>query len=157
MALFSRTVLLKILRSLSQRAHESNAAIIASQHVSDELCMICSLINTRKRMKKCSNCNLWALLTCVKLTHVQADSIPIWLCQPCLSRGTGDAAFVATDAASLNVPPEGWADALAALKKSVPLLPRIPKSVRGVLEEKLAITIEAVLPDSTEISWWNLI
>ena len=104
----NRPITLVSFTAMSQRAHDSNSTIVASQHVSDELCMICSLVNTRKRMKECANCNFWAHLSCAKLTRVQADNLPIWHCQPCLSRGTGDSASVATDTASLNVPPEGW-------------------------------------------------
>ena len=120
-------------------------------------CAVCKTTNQRKRLKQCSNCNLWSHLTCVNLTRAQATCLPIWHCRQCISHPLSDQPAV-SDGGALpqRSPPSDWAESLAHLKGSVPLIQRLPKSVRGPLADRLATTIEQILQDSSTSSWWNL-
>ena len=120
-------------------------------------CAVCKTTNQRKRLKQCSNCNLWSHLTCVNLTRAQATCLPVWHCRQCISHPLSDQPAV-SDGGVLpqRGPPSDWAESLAHLKGSVPLIQRLPKSVRGPLADRLATTIEQILQDSSTSSWWNL-
>ena len=97
-----------------------------------------------------------AAFTCVGLSRAQASSLPIWHCRHCLSGAPEDLVNTAPSS-QRNVAPDEWASSLASLKKDVPILQRIPKSVRGILAEKLAAKIDAAVNHSSQTAWWDLL
>ena len=52
--------------------------------------------------------------------------------------------------------PDDWASSLAHLKKNTKIIQRIPKSVRGILAEKLSSRIDNALNCSQPMDWWEL-
>ena len=126
-----------------------------SQNNVSEPCIVCSLVNTRKRMKQCAQCERWVHLGCIRMTQANADGLPIWHCEPCRS---GEPALPTTagNIGNSRDPPDDWPAALAELKRTFPVRKIIPLAVRGLLAETLAGIIEEVLRQPSESRWWQL-
>ena len=85
-------------------------------------------------------CGSWAHLSCVKLTRRQADNIPVWHCTPCSGSSHGN---IDTDVFRGDVVPSDMAKELvAAHKKNVIILKRLPKSAKALVADSLATSME---------------
>ena len=128
-----------------------------SQQLPAVTCLKCGLINNKKKPIQCSQCQRWAHLTCVGITRAQDRSLNVWNCTDCLS----DRSPSHTRNSPVSPPSAATADGLetrlAKLKGTTPVILRIPKPVRGILAQKLSAKIEAVLVNSTEANWWELL
>ena len=118
-------------------------------------CVQCNEINPRKKPRQCHTCGNWWHLTCIPLTREQSNNLPVWNCSPCIS-GESIGSSIDAPSGQRHSPPDDWAATLAHLKKNVPVLRRIPKSVRGILADKLSSRIEGALNTSQRMAWWEL-
>ena len=106
-------------------------------------CPKCMQINTRKKLVECGECGKWYHLTCVGLTRVQADTIPIWNCLNC--RGV----------ITINPHPVDF-DLLAFLarcKGSVRVLPKVPKGATIHVADALDKLLRQTLESRTPVAW----
>ena len=97
-------------------------------------------------MVRCGVCVSWAHLSCVILTRRKADNIPVWHCSPCSGSSHGN---IDTDVSRRDVVRSDMAKELAAHKKRVVILKRLPKSARALVAESLATRMECALNSST--------
>lgn len=52
-----------------------------------ERCTVCGEIKSRKRLIQCDGCDQWFHLSCVRLTRIQAETIPVWHCRGVADNG----------------------------------------------------------------------
>ena len=92
------------------------------------------------------------------LTRVQDGDLPVWDCPRCVSLAPSTGHVPSGGPSPEDeTPPLDWAQSLASLKQSCPLIQRLPKSVRAPLAERLTAAIDLVMREPSAHSWWNFL
>ena len=134
----------------------------ASQHTCNQPgqpttppCFVCNSVNDRKQSLACAECQRPAHLSCIGLTRLQANTLPIWHCADCL-RHSLHAGPVGDLPTTQDRTPPDLAASLADLKRRTRVPKHIPRRKRHQVASDLADLISSALSQNSASAWWKL-
>lgn len=119
-------------------------------------CFACNLVNDRKQTRTCAACQRQAHLSCIGLTRVQSNTLPVWHCADCV-RPLLLAGPVGDPPPNQDSTPTDLAATLADLKRRTRVPKRILRRKRHQVASELADLITSATEQNTATTWWRLL
>ena len=123
----------------------------------DPICASCPNPSTQRTTITCGSCQRRWHALCVRVPAKKARELQargaVWHCRDCLGRGPSQKLSLTPE----GPPPSGFAETLARLKRKGRIVSRLPKSVRPLVADALAETLDRALQESSAVQWWELL
>ena len=130
-------------------------------------CSRCHAINKRKRVIECASCNRHWHLSCVRLSRAQADALSSWDCPECSSGIVPTPSSSSLDGQSCQISPASQhneadvdevdaihlTSTLASLRRTRPVIRRVPRGARLVVAEALTAVMKRALNFNNVSAW----